>query len=286
VEKGKTYKPPEISQREESWVPHERRPNIKVDGTDPQPAPAVPAAAGFPSMSLSSIVGGALNLYYGDKLELLNAKLKGIESQLKVLQVMQGMVNTKSRFDAFRTAAANLESRRKTMVDYRLKKRQQEMVQLGGKLDAYAVEHKKDLKQKNQAHLVPGENKELYTTMMAALAKVEQYRSISGMALGTFPYNEFLRTITKLQHERNGARPAEAASRDRARAFKLPPPLRPMAEPEASIYQQIAGTYLTVLKINEHWRIRLSGVEARLATLMTKLEGLGSENQEIVGQRF
>lgn len=101
-----------------------------------------------------------------------------------------------------------------------------------------------------------------------------------------FPYNEFLQIITTLQHERSGEkRPTETAARDPEKAFKLPPALRHMSQSEVEIYQHIAGTYLTVLKMNENWRIRLQGVESRFAALMKKLEGLG-QSDDTVGQRF
>lgn len=287
VEKGKQYEPPSDGMHLAGKHLRNKPRPIHVDGTEPEPAPAPSGeAAGFPSLSLSSIVGGALNLYYGEKLDVLKGRLATLDERLEKLGLAQGMVKARERLEAFKTAAKQLEDRRTDLEQYRLKKRQQEMVRMGGELDAYAREHRKDLKSQGKGHLAAADGQEIYTTMMAALAKVEQYRSISGMALATFPYDDFVRTITGLQQERDGQkRPEESASRDREKAYKLPPPLRPMSQTEIEIYQQIAGTYLAVLRMNEHWRIRLGGVESRLAALMKKLEGFGP-NADTVGQRF
>jgi len=46
---------------------------------------------------------------------------------------------------------------------------------------------------------------------------------------------------------------------------------------------QITGTYLTAVKLDERWRVRLLGVEQRMRVLLTKLRGLHGTNSRAGG---
>lgn len=89
-----------------------------------------------------------------------------------------------------------------------LRDRQQEYVKLGHDLDAYAVKHKRELGSAKKAALVPSPGRELYATTLACMAKIDQYRAISKLALDMFPFNAFVGSIKAMEAERTGvARP-------------------------------------------------------------------------------
>jgi prefoldin subunit 5 len=260
--------------------------DVKVDGAGGEPAADTPSVS-IPSLSIAGGVQTALTLLNASKLDQLNANLDKLNAQLKGKKLTIQLTHSVAAQETFRNAATRLQSKLEDLEKYSLRKRQQEMVQLGGELDSYAREHKGDLAKKKKGHLVPKDGDEIYGTVMALVVKAEQYRSLSALALGAFPFDDCARSVTTLREERaeNTSAP-EVRGRTSRKAFKAPPKLPPMSEEEVEVYHLILGTYMNVIKRDEYWRIRLQGVEHRVAKLMKKLEGMGRDNPDVVGARF
>jgi hypothetical protein len=113
------------------------------------------------------------------------------------------------------------------------------------------------------------------------MGKVEQYRTLSKLALGTFDYDAFSSVAKHQQLERAGVtRPTESAARDPNLAYRRPPEVRPMSPEELAVYQQIGGSYLMVSQQDAHWQVRLAGVVPRFDNLMKRLAGHGKHGVE------
>jgi hypothetical protein len=114
----------------------------------------------------------------------------------------------------------------------------------------------------------------MFGTVMAVMGKIEQYRALSTLALGSFGYDAFIDAARTQQLERARVkRPVESADRNPGAAYDSPPAVALMTAEEAQVYQQIGGSYLRVSQQDAHWQVRLAQVTPRFDVLMKKLTG-------------
>jgi hypothetical protein len=251
-----------------------------------EPAAGVAPAPVMPSLSVSTILELGLKAHFSSRVDELNKKLTGIEAQANATAGAALFVSTHQAAKDYDTAAHQLESRLGTLSTHALQERQQDFMELGHELDRYAVEHAGALKTRGKGALVPGAGKEQHGTTMAVIAKIEQYRAVSAMALQTFNYDAFLIAARDQQLERSGMkRPRETTSRSYEKTNHRPPPLPAMSADEIAVYQHIGGTYLRVLEADERWRIRLKHVSSGTHALLKKLAG-NDASPNTVGRRF
>lgn len=254
-----------------------------IDANGPQ-MPVVPTPDELPSLSISGLVSFGLKLWSKKDLEDLNAKLKTLKSKSHGLEVTMDLTETMAAKQTYADAGEAFEARLKAMGTHSLELRQQDFMDTGAQLDAYALEHQSALVAQGKGNLVGGSGHEIYGTMMAAMAKIEQFRTLSSLALGTFHYDSFATMAREQQLERaNVKRPPESAARDPNRAYKRPPDVRPMTNEELDVMKQVGGTYLNVSQQDAHWQVRLAGVVPRFQELMKRLAGHGKHG---VGRNF
>ena len=244
-------------------------------GADASPEASVTGGgASFPSLSVGGVVNGALSVLAADKLSKLESQLTRLQHEIGSKSEVQALMQTKEARKQFKTAQKKLAEALAGLKQGGLEDRQADMVDLGDSLDLYAYEHRAGLAKHGKADLVAADGREMFTTLMAVMAKVEQYRSLSAMATGTFDYDECVATFDALVAERTNREVREAAGRTIAQGYKYPPQIPALSGAERGALNQITGTYLTALKFDERWRVRLGGVEQRMRVLLKKLRGL------------
>jgi hypothetical protein len=249
-------------------------------------APAPASYIGFPDLSAKGILTFGLQLATHDKLEKLKRRLDDIENASNGLAQTISFTETRQRGKQYESARAKLRDELKKVDAASLRDRQQEYVKLGHDLDSYAVKHKRELATAKKAALVPSPGREVYATTLACMAKIDQYRALSKLALDMFPFNEFVGSIKAMEAERTGAtRPRESAKRSAQSTMFQPPALPGISPEELEVYEAIAGTYLIALKRDARWAMRLAGVESRFAALMKKVTGQGNI-EGTVGKEF
>lgn len=210
-------------------------------------APEVPGPEELPSLSLTGIVSFGMKLWAKDNLEELQHKIVALQGMSGGLLATIDLSETLAAKARYASAGNAFEARMKTLGGRSLGLRQQDFLDTGAALDAYALEHREALGAHGDGALAATGGHEIYSTMMAVMGKVEQYRTLSALARGTFDYDECARVARTQQLERaNVKRPPETANRDPGRAYNRPPPVRPMSDEELAVYQQMTGTYLMV----------------------------------------
>ena len=247
------------------------------------------AGGGVPrwvSLSIPGLVGEVLEMWSEPQLSELQNRLQGIEREAEATGRAKDRSGTEEAFQRLKHTAETYQARVKELAQHGLPDRQQDVIALGRELDGYALEHAAPLAQHGQEALIPAPKHEMFTTAMAVVAKVEQYRLLSRLALDSFAFDPFAKSWSAQNLERLGAMPPpESLSRSRRETGRPPPALPPMTEAETAVYQHIGATYLEVLELDEHWRVRLGGVSSRMSTLMIKLSGnAGAKHAE--GKRF
>jgi hypothetical protein len=264
---------------EESWG----KGQSSVEANGPQ-VPVMSAREELPSLSVSGLISFGLKLWSKGSLEQLKGMIASLKSTSLGLAATIDYSETVSASQKYAAAGKTFEERLANVGGHTLVLRQQDFMDTGSQLDAYAMEHRADLAAQGKGNLAPGGGHEIYGTMMAAMGKIEQYRALSSLALGTFDYDGFSTTIRDQQLERaNVKRPKESADRDPSHAYKRPPDVRPMSSDELAVYKQIGGAYLSVSQQDAHWKVRLSGIVPRFELLMTRLAGHGDKG---IGRQY
>ena len=254
-----------------------------IDANGPQ-MPVIPAPEELPSLSISGLLSFGLKLWSKDGLQRLADELVALQATSGGVAATIDLTETMSAKKHYEDAGHSFEERLAAMGGHSLAVRQQDFMDTGAQLDGYALEHQSALAAQGNGNLAPGSGHEIYATMMAAMGKIEQYRTLSKLALGTFDYDGFSRTARDQQLERaNVKRPAESAARDPNHAYKRPPDVRPMSNEELEVFQQIGGAYMNVSQQDAHWQVRLSGVVPRFEILMKRLAGHGAHG---IGKRY
>jgi hypothetical protein len=264
---------------EENWGTGQ----ASVAAKGPQ-SPVTSAPEELPSLSVAGLISFGLKLWSKGSLDKLNGKIKSLQLTSQGFAATIDYSETVSASQKYADAGKSFEERLANVGGHTLALRQQDFMDTGSQLDAYAMEHRAGLAAHGKGNLAPGGGHEMYGTMMAAMGKIEQYRALSSLALGTFDYDGFSKTIRDQQLERaNVKHPKESADRDPSHAYKRPPDVRPMSSDELAVYKQIGGTYLSVSQQDAHWKVRLSGIVPRFEILMTRLAGHGDKG---IGRQY
>ncbi len=269
----------EVENHEEYWG----KGQASVAASGPQ-MPVVPAPEELPSLSLSGVVSMGMQLWSQDKMGKLQALLDGERGNSQALQLTADLAETKAAKNKYASAGQAFDERVREMGANTLALRQQDFVDMGAQLDAYASEHQAALVAGGQGNLAPGGGLEIYSTMMAVMGKVEQYRTLSTLARNTFDYEGCVSTARNQQLERSGMKhPAESADKNPSLAYNRPPAVRPMSAEELEVYQRITSAYLRVSQQDAHWSVRLGGVIPRFEQLMMRMAGHGVRG---VGRKY
>jgi hypothetical protein len=240
----------------------------------------------LPPLSISEIISTGLEAWFYEKREGLEAKLAGFASE-------GGAAKAALTYHRAETAKTSLDEALKTLAQKKdalgghdLAQRQQDYVNMGHELDRYAVEHSSKLRAQGAGALVPRSGHELHATTMAVLAKVEQYRALSTLALGSFDYDSFVARAHSQQFERERVvAPPETAAFRWDKTNRTPPTLPVLSAAEARLYTHIGLGYQRVKRLDTHWGQRLAGVIDRARLLMAKLSGAAGAAQG-VGRTF
>jgi hypothetical protein len=245
--------------------------DIHVEGTDPVETPEIPEAP--KELSIGGIVKLGLNLLNKSKLEELKRKLANVRSRQAEAKHTAKKLRAEKAAEEFTNALARFEAEMKKVGEVSMRKREHDFVAFGHELDSYAVEHAADLQKQHAGHLIPGPAREIFATAMACLAKIEKFRATSKLALSMFPFNRMIHESRAEAAERSGQiAPQESAARRGGNSVPPPPHVPGMSKEEGEVYRHIAGGYVRVLEVDEHWSVRLEGVAARFRALMAKVE--------------
>ncbi len=162
------------------------------------------SGASVPDLSVAGLFEFGARMANQKNLELLAQKLAGINATLTASKVALRMVASDQKLTAIRTARETYQTATAALQDGGTAERGQAVVELGHQLDAYAVEHAGELRAHGGAALVPGSGKELFATAMACMAKVAQFRAMSRLALGAFPFDQLGVAAAHMDAERSG----------------------------------------------------------------------------------
>ncbi len=228
----------------------------------------------IPDLSIAGLFEFGARVANQKNVNLLQQKLAGINANLSASKVALGMAQSQQRLTKFQRARETYQTATGALQAGGTAARGQAVVELGYQLDAYAVEHGGELRAHGGAALVPGPGKELFATAMACMAKVAQFRAMSRLALGAFPFDQLSDAAAQMNAERSGKAPIQESAG--MSAHRQPPRVPGMTADETQMYQQMAGTYLRVAELDASWGLRLDGVEQRFRTLMVKATGINA----------